>query len=57
VRLARLALQAVFLIPVMRMIVSALARVRSVIMDILLVLLDALLVHFIEDLHAQLDIT
>jgi hypothetical protein len=56
VRLSRLALQAVRLLAVMRVVMSALARVRSMRVDVLLVLLDALLVHLIEDLHAQLDV-
>ncbi len=56
-RLPRLALQAMRFLPIMRMIMSTLSRVRSMLMDILLVLLNALLIHFIEDLHAKLDIT
>ena len=55
-RLASLALQTMALLPIMRVIMSRLARVRRVRMDILLVLLDALLVHFIQDLHAQFDV-
>ena len=55
-RLPRLALQAMLLLAIMRVIMSALARVRSMRMDILLVLLDALRIHIIEDLHAELDI-
>ena len=55
-RLPRLTLQAMLLLAIMRVIMSALARVRSMRMDILLVLLDALRIHIIEDLHAELDI-
>ena len=55
-RLPRLTLQAMLLLAIMRVIMSALARVRSMRMDVLLVLLDALRIHIIEDLHAELDI-
>lgn len=54
--LPRLTLQAMLLLAIMRVVVSALARVRSMRMDILLILLDTLFIHFIEDLHAELDI-
>jgi hypothetical protein len=56
-RLPRLALQTMLLLPVMRVIMSALTRVSSMIVNVRLILLNALLIHLIKHLHAELDIT
>jgi hypothetical protein len=57
VRLATRSLQAVLLISVVRVVVRRLPRMRGILPDIRLVLLNLLLVHLIKDQHAKLDIT
>jgi hypothetical protein len=55
-RLASLPLQAVLLILIMRAVVLRLARMSSMLVDMLVVLLNLLRLHSVQDLHAQLDI-
>jgi hypothetical protein len=54
--LARLSLQAMLLLPVLRMVMLRLPRVRLVITNILLIILDRLPIHLIQQLQTQFNI-
>jgi hypothetical protein len=54
--LARLALQAMLLLPILRMVMLRLPRVRLVITNILLIILDRLPIHLIQHLQTQFNI-
>jgi hypothetical protein len=56
VRLTSLALQAMLLLPILRMIMLRLPRVRLVITNILLIILDRLPIHLVQHLQTQFNI-
>ena len=56
-RLPRLPLQAMLLLPIRAMIMIALARMTLMLQNILLAPLDLLLIHIIQDTHAKLDVS
>ena len=55
--LPRLPLQAMLLLPILRVIMLRFPRVRLVITNILLIILDRLPIHLIQQLQTQFNIT